>query len=50
MRAGETTLLLALPSAAGLQGVDIELQAWILDPGAPQGFSMSNGLEMWIGA
>ena len=50
LTAGAATLALPLPSVPVVRGLDIELQAWILDPGAPRGVSMSNALEMWIGA
>ena len=46
---GTASLPLVLPSTTSVIGVNVNFQAVFLDAGAPQGVSMTNGVEMWIG-
>ena len=46
---GTGSLFLDLPSAVSVIGVNVNLQGVFLDAGGPQGISMTNGIEMWIG-
>ena len=47
--AGQLQLDVPIPPDASYAGVQILLQAVMLDSGAPAGVSMSNALEFWIG-
>ncbi len=44
---GIAVLPLALPSDPTLQGLRLNLQGLVVDPGAPAGVSMTGGLEAW---
>ena len=46
---GSGALPLPVPNDATLVGAKLNFQALFLDPGAPLGLSMTNGIEMWIG-
>lgn len=47
--AGAATVPLALPANPSLSGLELDFQAMILDPGAPGGVAMTDGLAMTIG-
>ena len=46
---GASSLPLAIPNDEAFVGGNVNFQAVFLDAGAPQGVSMTNGVEMWIG-
>lgn len=45
---GRTTMTLAIPNAPPLAGLRMNLQGFVLDVGAANGFSATGGLEMWV--
>ena len=47
--AGSASLPLLIPNTESIIGVNINFQGVFLDAGAPQGVSMTNGVELWIG-
>ena len=47
--AGTTSLPLSLPASEAFVGASLFFQVLLLDAQAPQGVSMSNGVELWIG-
>ncbi|MCA8941872.1 MAG: exo-alpha-sialidase [Planctomycetes bacterium] len=46
---GSVSVPLSLPLHPAWSGANVNFQALIIDPGAPGGVSMSNGVELWIG-
>jgi len=46
--AGTATVPCALPASPALRGVRLCLQAAVLDAGAPQGLSMTQGLVLQL--
>ncbi|MEM7200145.1 MAG: sialidase family protein [Planctomycetota bacterium] len=47
--AGLGSLPVRLPAMPPSFGANVNVQALLLDPGAPAGFAMSNAVELWIG-
>ncbi len=46
---GANSLPLTIPNDAALMGENYNFQGLLLDPGASDGISMSNAVELWIG-
>ena len=47
--AGALSIAVTIPDYAAFLGVDLYFQVALVDPGAPFGLALSNGLELWIG-
>jgi len=46
--AGARAVLVPLPNISALIGRRLNAQAVIVDPGAPAGLALTNGLESWV--
>ncbi|MFY9345631.1 MAG: sialidase family protein [Planctomycetota bacterium] len=46
--AGTFGLPVSVPANAALVGASLVVQAWLLDGGAPPGFTLTNAIELWL--